>query len=162
MPTVPKAIVNKDPIEAVHEWFRRLERYCNAVDFASPRSIYRDDVVSFGSEEKIGSELAVVRENMIWASFAKLVDQWNHVWPSIHDFKIDMDSVRAGGNYLLAWGAAIWTSTGFDETGTPFERPGRISLVLGKRGPAWYAIHTHNSLAPGIPANTYAPAKNAS
>ena len=118
MTTVPEAISNKDPVDAVHEWFRRLERYCNAVDFASPRSIYSDDVVSFGSEEKIGSELAVVRENMIWSSFAKLVDQCNHVWPSIHDFKIDMASVRACGNNLRASVAAIWTPTGLVSTAT--------------------------------------------
>ena len=160
MTTVQEAIVNKNPIDAVHEWFRRLEHYCNAVDFASPRSIYSDDVVSFGSEKNIGSELAVMRGNIIWTSFAKLVNQWNHVWPNIHDFKIDMDSVRAGGNYFFAWGAAIWASTGFDKSGAPFERPGRISLVLGKRGSAWYAIHTHNSLVPGIPANTYTHAKS--
>ena len=154
----PEAIINKNPIDAVHEWFRRLECYCNAVDFDLPRSIYGEDVVSFGSEERIGLELAVVWENMIWTTFAKLVNQWNHVWPSIRDFKIDMPSVQAGGNDFLAWGAAIWTSIGFDETGAPFERPGRTSLVLEKRGSAWYAVHTHNSLVPGIPANTYGPA----
>lgn len=55
----------------------------------------------------------------------------------------------------------MWTSTGFDQSGKSFDRPGRISLVLEKRQSKWRAIHTHNSLVPGIPVNTYGPAKNA-
>ena len=46
--------------------------------------------------------------------------------------------------------------TGYAETGTPYERPGRATVVLGRGAPGeeWVAQHTHVSLFPGTPSRS--------
>lgn len=133
-----------NPRQATREWFARLSEYCAAVDYESAREIFADDVASFGTKADIVSGLDPLQKN-----------QWEGIWPNIEGFKIDLDSVRSGGNSSVAWGAAVWTSTGFDQDGQPFHRPGRATVALEKRGGRWLAVHTHFSLNPGTPARTY-------
>ena len=80
--------------------------------YAQPFPLYilkSDDVVSFGTKADIVSGLDYLQQN-----------QWKGIWPNIEDFKINMDSVHAGGDEQMAWGVATWTSTGFHEDGTSF------------------------------------------
>ena len=69
----------------------------------------------------------------------------------------------------MAWGAAVWSSTGFHEDGAAFDRPGRATVALERRPEApvegtkgagqtsrpWLAVHTHFSLNPGVPPRTF-------
>ena len=68
-------------------------------------------------------------------------NQWEGIWPNIAEFKIDLDSVRGGGDGNSAWGIATWISTGFDENGNAFDRPGRSTVILERRrtnaNPGW-------------------------
>ena len=144
-------IVGEDPKEAVREWFRCLGRYCAAIDYESARLIFAPDVVSFGTRATVVTGIGPLQAN-----------QWEGVWPNIRDFKIDVDSIGGEGDSRYAWGVAAWTSTGFDEGGNPFPRPGRATVILERRNGIWLAIHTHFSLSPGTPQQTFGPSGNPS
>jgi len=141
-PALPITIV--DPIASVREWFTRFGPYCAAVDYESARVLFAPDVVSFGTKEKIVAGLDHLQAN-----------QWQGIWTNIRDFKFELDTLHAGGDDNSAWGIITWTSTGFDEQGKPFHRPGRATVILERRDGCWLAVHTHFSLAPGTPPRTY-------
>jgi ketosteroid isomerase-like protein len=135
-----------DADAAVREWFQALERCCVAVDYESARAIFATNVASFGTRAEVVVGLGRLQRQ-----------QWEGIWPNIRDFRIDLDHMVAGGSESVAWGIAPWTSTGFSEDGTPFDRPGRATVVLERRGDTWLAVHTHFSLNPGTPARTHRP-----
>ena len=135
-----------DPEAAVRQWFQVLGRCCAAVDYESARAIFATDVASFGTSADVVVGLGPLQRQ-----------QWEGIWPNIRDFRIDLDRLVAGGSESVAWGIAPWTSTGFAENGTPFDRPGRATVVLERRGEMWLAVHTHFSLNPGTPARTHGP-----
>ena len=133
-----------DPKEAIREWFARLSRNCAAVDFDSETVDFANDVASFGTKADIVVGLDPLRKN-----------QWEGIWPNIKDFTVDLDSIHSGGDESSAWGIATWTSTGFNEDGTSFHRPGRATTILEKRDGRWLSVHTHFSLNPGTPPRTF-------
>lgn len=137
-------ITTAEPNDAIREWFRRTGRYCASVDYQSARSIFAEDVVAFGTNTDIVSGLDPLQR-----------DQWEGIWPNIDGFLFDEDGIRSGGDQQRAWGVATWRSTGFDERGAPFDRPGRATVVLERREHTWLAVHTHFSLFPGTPQRTY-------
>ena len=139
-------ISTNDPVAAAKTWFARLSANCAAVDYDSTMDIFAEDVVAFGTKMDIVSGLDNLRKN-----------QWEGIWPNIRDFKVELDSVHAGGDAAHAWGVATWTSTGFHESGESYFRPGRATVTLEKRGGAWLATHTHFSLFPGTPQRTFGP-----
>ena len=133
-----------NPHDAVREWFERLGQHCAKVDYPSAQAIFAPDIVSFGTRADIVSGLSALQSN-----------QWEGIWPNIQDFKIEAGSIASGGDERHAWGVATWTSTGFDEEGHPFHRPGRATVVLDRRRDGWLAVHTHFSLFPGTPQRTF-------
>lgn len=139
-------ITTPDPLEAVREWFVRLSENCAAVDYEATHVIFAPDVVSFGTKAKIVSGLEPLQQN-----------QWQGIWPNIRDFQIEIDTIHGGGDDTYAWGIATWTSTGFNEAGQPFHRPGRATTILERRDGIWLSLHTHFSLAPGTPPRTFGP-----
>lgn len=141
-----RQISSDDPVDAAKEWFARLSANCAALDYGATMAIFAEDVVAFGTKMDVVSGLDDLRKN-----------QWEGIWPNIRDFQVDMGSVHAGGDAVHAWGVATWTSTGFDESGEPYFRPGRATVTLEKREGAWLATHTHFSLFPGIPQRTFGP-----
>ena len=130
--------------DAVTEFFTRLSRDCANIDLNATEPMFAEDVYSFGTNASVVQGRDQLRQ-----------DQWEEIWPNIEAFSIDLTQVHGGGNDALAWGMARWSSTGFDEQGVPFERPGRATVVLERRGDHWEVIHTHFSLAPGTPPRTY-------
>jgi ketosteroid isomerase-like protein len=125
------------------EWFRALERCVRAVDYdTAARELFAPDVVGFGTKAHLVEGVDGLRS-----------EQWSRVWPNIRDFRFDLDGLRCGAapsgqRPELAWAVATWSSTGFDEGGRPFERPGRATVLFGRQGERWLARHTHFSLAP--------------
>lgn len=142
--TVTREITAESPEDAVEEWFRALGTYCANEDYDAAREIVAEDVKSFGTKAEIVSGLDRLQEN-----------QWSGIWPNTEDFSFDLDEVVASGEGDTAWGAATWSSTGFDEDGDPFHRPGRATVALERRDGIWLAVHTHFSLHPGTPQFTY-------
>lgn len=137
-------ITTSDPIEAVRAWFELINFNCPRLDFDNTEDIFADDVVGFGSKAAFLVGLKNLRAN-----------QWEKLWPTIRDYKIDLESMHAGGDECLAWGVAVWDSTGFHEDGTTYSRPGRVTLILERRDDRWLAVHTHFSVNPGTPAFSY-------
>jgi ketosteroid isomerase-like protein len=137
-------ITNPDANGAIAEWFEKLGKYCASVDYESARAIFAEDVLSFGTRADIVSGLEPLQLN-----------QWEGIWPNIQDFKINLETIHSGGDQHHAWGLATWTSTGFLEDGSSFERPGRATVILERRQDRWLSVHTHFSLNPGTPPRTY-------
>lgn len=129
------SITSEDPVSAITEWFGKLSRYCSTVDYKSAREIFAEDVSSFGTRADAVTGLDRLQK-----------EQWEQVWPQTSGFRVLMDTVRGGGNAEIAWGMAIWTSTGYDRQGGEFERPGRATVVLTRTRGGWRAVHTHFSL----------------
>jgi len=129
------AIVAGDPATAVQEWFEKMSRFCSSIDYVSAREIFDDEVSSFGTQADAVTGLDRLQE-----------EQWEQVWPRTTGFRVLMDTVRGGGSGEIAWGMAVWTSTGYDEAGEEFKRPGRATVVLRRTEGRWKAIHTHFSL----------------
>ena len=52
---------------------------------------------------------------------------------------------------------APWTSTGIAEDGSRFDRPGRATIVVRRTATdaAWFGVHTHFSLARGVPQQSF-------
>ena len=138
------AIFTPDPSAAVREWFEKLTRYCSSVDYESAREIFSDDVASFGTQADAVEGLDLLQ-----------LRQWQEIWPRTSGFHVVMDTVKGGGDDQFAWGMAIWTSTGFDDQGKEFERPGRATVVLRRSVDRWRAVHTHFSLLKGVSQETY-------
>ncbi len=134
------------PTTAVREWFEQLGACCAAEEYAAARVLIADDVVSFGTSANIVESRERLEEN-----------QWSSIWPYITDFAFDRDSIRAFGSGDHGWGVSVWTSTGYTEAGDEFHRPGRATVVLARKEPYWQAVHTHFSLFPGTPQETYGP-----
>ena len=143
-------ITNPNHLEAVKEWFARLSAACSAVDYEAGRRIFAPDVASFGTKADIVFGARPLQKN-----------QWEGIWPNIEGFEINMSSVHGGGGGTTAWGISTWTSTGFEENGERFHRPGRATVVLERRKTErapegeWLAVHSHFSLNPGTPQRTF-------
>ena len=86
-------ITTTDPHAAIREWFERLGRCCDSVDYESARAIFADDVVAFGTNMEIESGLDSLQRS-----------QWEGVWPNIEGFRFDLDEIRSKGDPGHAWG----------------------------------------------------------
>lgn len=131
-------------IEPLREWFRTWEGFVRAVDFDSARRLFDPNVASFGTHAEIvfGIDQLVAR-------------QWSAIWPAISDFRFLVDRLHGEINGAYAWAAVPWTSTGYHQDGTAFDRPGRATVTLRHDGTRWLGLHTHFSLKPGLPPRTY-------
>jgi ketosteroid isomerase-like protein len=64
--------------------------------------------------------------------------------------------VMAAPDGAIAVAIAPWTSTGFHEDGTPFDRPDRATIVLARQPDGhWLGVPSHMSLARGVPQDSH-------
>lgn len=143
-PPLPEA----DPATraAVLDWASRFAARVRSVDYRGAAPFWHPDVLAFGTREAVVQGLEAFRDR-----------QWDGVWPRTADFAFTEDAARVlasadGGLVVLV---APFTSTGFAPDGTPFDRPGRATLVLMRAEDGWVAIHSHLSLARGVPADSH-------
>jgi len=132
------------PPEAARAWFAALQECVGGADFARGRGLFASDVVSFGSRVTLARGLDVLEAS-----------QWRGVWPYVVDFAFELGELHVGALGPSLWAAVPWRSTGFDEAGAPFDRPGRATVVLERREGRWVAVHSHFSLVPGTPARSF-------
>src|SRR3712207_4766455 len=137
-----------DDVALVHRWFQRLQLYVQTVDFAGARHLFSEDLITFGSF----NPFTIGRD-------ANEEEQWRTVWGRIDRFRWRLDDLRTliSGDRLMAVGMAVFDSTGYTETGTPYERPGRATIVLTRRaiGEEWIGQHMHVSLFRDVPTRSY-------
>lgn len=135
--------------QAVRDWLKAFEACVNARDYEGGIRMFADATTAFGSlADRLDSPQSLME------------NQWRRIWPHIDAFRFDLEnlSVAMSASRDLAVAGLPWTSVGYDEGGRPFERPGRATVVLEKKGDGpWRASHTHFSLRPGTPGKTRRP-----
>ena len=128
-------------------WLERFAGYVRDVDYAAARPLFHPDVLAFGTHRDIISGVAS------WQA-----TQWNNVWPKTSDFRFDTGVTRilVSADNTMATVVAPWTSTGYHQDGSPFERPGRATMIFNNLEGAWLCTHSHMSLNRGVPQQSYA------
>ena len=137
-----------DDLALVKRWFERLSEHVRAVDFAGARPLFAADMIAFGTFENFISGRDRVEQA-----------QWRNVWPVTSDFRFADEDIRAivSPDRLFAVGMGVFSSTGYDEQGRPYSRPGRTTVALSRRsvGDDWVADHTHMSLFRDVPSRSF-------
>jgi ketosteroid isomerase-like protein len=126
-------------------WLDRFAGYVREVDYASARPLFHPETLAFGTFTDVIPGLQ-----------AWIDTQWDNVWPRTADFRFNLDGthVLADGNMAVV--IAPWTSTGFHQDGTRFDRPGRATMVFHRADGRWLCVHSHMSLNRGVPQQSFA------
>lgn len=129
------------------DWLERFAGYVRDVDYAAARPLFHPDILAFGTHRDVIPGLAA------WQS-----TQWDNVWPKTSDFRFYTGAARVlvSADQTMATVVVPWTSTGYHQDGSAFERPGRATMVFSKDGGAWLCTHSHMSLNRGVPQQSYA------
>lgn len=134
--------------QTVRDWVKGWSDEVAAVDIATARERFDAALVAFGTRADI-----VVGLDRVEA------EQWAPTWPAIEDFEMLVDDahVEVSDDRLMAVVAVGWTSTGIAEDANRFDRPGRATIVLRRSDVSapWRGVHTHFSLARGVPQTTH-------
>jgi len=128
-------------------WLERFAGYVRDVDYAAARPLFHPDVLAFGTHRDIISGLAS------WQTA-----QWDNVWPKTSDFRFDTSATRVlvSADKTMTTVIAPWSSTGYHQDGSAFERPGRATMIFNRLDGAWLCTHSHMSLNRGVPQQSYA------
>jgi ketosteroid isomerase-like protein len=128
-------------------WLETFSGYVREVDYASARPLFHPDVLAFGTHRDVIPGLAE------WQAA-----QWDNIWPKTTDFRFDTKAahVLVSADGTMATVAAPWTSTGYHQDGSKFDRPGRATMVFHKQDGAWLCTHSHMSLNRGVPQQSFA------
>ncbi len=145
LPEAPEAIR-----AAILDWLDRFAACVREVDYKAAYPFWHPRILAFGTVQAVVEGLEPFRDR-----------QWNSVWPRTSDFRFRLDAARvlASADGTLAVAIAPFDSTGYHPDGTRFDRPGRTTLALvpgPAGGEAWVAVHSHMSLAKGVPADSHA------
>jgi ketosteroid isomerase-like protein len=127
-------------------WLEAFSACVRAVDYAAARPMFHPEILAFGTHQDVLPSLE-----------AWIATQWDNVWPRTDDFRFVADAVRvlASDDDSLAVVIAPWTSTGFHQDGSRFDRPGRATMVFHRQDGTWLGVHTHLSLNRGVPQASY-------
>ena len=149
MTSLPEA--NAQTREYFVRWLETFSGYVRDVDYAAARPLFHPDVLAFGTHRDIISGLAA------WQT-----TQWDNIWPKTSDFLFDPNEARilVSSDNTMAPVVVPWTSTGYHQDGSTFDRPGRAVVVVnrqdGRRDGAWLGTHSHMSLNRGVPQQSFA------
>ncbi|WP_278313801.1 YybH family protein [Lolliginicoccus levis] len=139
-----------EKVDDLIAWFRDWEQHINNVDLDAARTMFHSEVVGFGTHKPLLLGIDELANK-----------QWAAIWGSMSGFRFLLGESRTwqAPDGLTGWGICPWTSTGYAEDGTAFPRPGRATVLFarGSMEDPWLAIHTHISLAPGVPQRTFGP-----
>ena len=127
-------------------WLETFSSHVRAVDYAAARPLFHPEILAFGTHRDVLPSLEA------WVG-----SQWDNVWPKTDDFRFDLAAthVLASDDGSMAVVVAPWTSTGFHQDGTKFDRPGRATIVFHKSENGWLGVHSHLSLNRGVPQTSH-------
>jgi ketosteroid isomerase-like protein len=131
----------------VRDWLDRFAACVREVDYAAARPFWHGEIVIFGTYQELVKSLSGWTDR-----------QWDNVWPRTAEFRFDLANtmVMTSPDGAMAVAIAPWTSTGFNDNGLPFDRPGRATIVLARQPDGrWLGVHSHMSLARGVPQESY-------
>jgi ketosteroid isomerase-like protein len=128
-------------------WLETFSGYVRDVDYAAARPLFHPDVLAFGTHRDIISGLAT------WQN-----TQWDNVWPKTSDFRFDTAVARVlvSTDNTMATVIVPWTSTGYHQDGSSFDRPGRATMMFHRHNGMWLCTHSHMSLNRGVPQQSFA------
>lgn len=126
-------------IEGVRNWFSIWGQCVANVDFARARPLFDEAVIGMGTYKDRVHGIDALENG-----------QWRSIWPTIRDFEFDVEGmdVLFSPDGCQAVAIVAWNSTGIDETGTTFSRPGRATVALRNKNGTWLGEHTHFSVCP--------------
>ena len=127
------------------DWLETFAGYVREVDYASARPLFHPEILAFGTHRDV-----------IPGIEAWIATQWDNVWPRTADFRFDIPATHVLATAGMAVVITPWTSTGFSTDGTPFDRPGRATMVFAKTPDGWTCVHSHMSLNRGVPQTSHA------
>ena len=137
-----------DRVEELVAWFQEWQRCINDVDLDAARAMFDGNVVGFGTHKPLLIGIEELAN-----------EQWATIWGSITGFRFLLDEswTWQAADGLSGWGICPWSSTGYASDGTTFDRPGRATILFARTSTTdpWQAVHTHISLAPGVPQQTF-------
>ena len=129
---------------AIEAWFARWTEHVAAVDFAPALELFADNIASFGTHTEVVEGLEALSTN-----------QWRSVWPTIEEFRWNLETLKVGvsPDRLFAMGILTFSSTGIAADGSRYDRPGRgtVAFARDRVDAPWKGVHTHISLNPGVP-----------
>jgi ketosteroid isomerase-like protein len=126
---------------AALQWLRQWEALINAQDFARARSLFSQDVISFGTFAEILNGLDELEAL-----------QWRTIWPTIADFTFEETHVLVSeASPQIVTIVTLWRSKGKTKNAGWYDRKGRATLILKSEDDRLRCIHSHLSMAPGIP-----------
>ncbi|MCS6890434.1 MAG: nuclear transport factor 2 family protein [Rhodovarius sp.] len=147
--STPDALPEAPPAlrEEILDWLDRFAACVRAVDYRSAYAFWHPQVLAFGTHQRVLQGLWDWRDR-----------QWDSVWPRTSDFRFLPEETRVlqspDGAMVVA--IAPWTSTGYHADGTPFDRPGRATIVLMRDATGrWRGVHSHMSLERGVPQESF-------
>lgn len=129
----------------LRDWLARFAACVREVDYAGARPFFHPDVLAFGTHRDVIAGLAQWQDT-----------QWDNVWPRTSDFCFDLEATRFLALGAMAVAVAPWTSTGYHQDGSRFERPGRATMVFRREPKGWLCVHSHMSLNRGVPQASFA------
>ncbi|MBL6600465.1 MAG: ketosteroid isomerase [Alphaproteobacteria bacterium] len=139
---------NPEDKASIKAWLGVWQPCVQNVDFVPARRLFAENVASFGTHMDIVEGRDALEQN-----------QWRSVWPTIDDFAWDFENMRIGvsPDRLMGMLITTWTSTGYHQDGSRFDRPGRSTVVMSRESldADWLGIHTHFSLFPGTPGRSF-------
>ena len=93
----------RDDQASIRDWLATWGQCVAAVDFARARTLFHKQVVGFGTYSDFVAGLDDLE-----------AQQWRQVWPTIRDFRFDVEGLSSGTSpdRLLGYLAARWSSTG--------------------------------------------------
>lgn len=128
------------------DWLETFASHVREVDYAAARPLFHPHILAFGTHTD------VLPDREAWINA-----QWDNVWPRTADFRFVAAAVHvlASADETMAVVIAPWTSTGYHPDGSPFDRPGRATMVFHKGPDGWLGVHTHLSLNRGVPQTSH-------
>jgi len=124
--------------QQVRRWMDEFAAAVRAADYQRGRTLFADDVVSFGSVAR-----------MLVGIDQLAAEQWQRVWGCTRGFRFIDDQARVNVGDTIAWIASPWHSQGRDERGNWYDRHGRCTLILRRRDDGtWACCHSHFSKEP--------------
>jgi ketosteroid isomerase-like protein len=140
-----------DDVASLRAWVDEFSRHVAACEFDEASRQYDPGVLSFSSYQ----DVVVGIDEFV-------TQQWRQVWPTMTDFRLETESMHAivSSDRCMGVVALTWASTGYEEDRTPFDRPGRCTIVLlrDRVDGDWRGVHGHFSLKRGVPQQSFGPA----
>ena len=127
-------------------WLENFSGFVRSVDYAAARPLFHPDVLAFGTHRDVISGIDQ------W-----MKAQWDNVWPRTDGFSFNLEQTQilASDDKSTAIVIAPWTSIGFHEDGTKFDRPGRATMTFHRQNRTWICTHSHMSLNRGVPQASF-------